>query len=161
MVAAATLTDAPAAADETPAPKPMKITVKVSFAWSAHASMDHLVHHRELETPDDGSETLASFKQRFADAEGVPVEYVQFLWFDRPIGRCAQRVAARRERPRRRGPLARRGTPEGNPSVRLPHRRGTNSRILRARPRRRRDAPRETRPQNLNPPPFPTAPRPP
>lgn len=113
MVAAATLTDAPAAADETPAPKPMKITVKVSFAWSAHASMDHLVHHRELETPDDGSETLASFKQRFADAEGVPVEYVQFLWFDRPIGRCAPRVAARRERPRRRGPSRAAGRPRG------------------------------------------------
>ena len=113
MVAAATLTDAPAAADETPAPKPMKITVKVSFAWSAHASMDHLVHHRELETPDDGSETLASFKQRFADAEGVPVEYVQFLWLDRPIGRCAPRVAARRERPRRRAPSRAAGRPRG------------------------------------------------
>ena len=55
----------------------------------------------------------ASFKQRFADAEGVPVEYVQFLWFDRPIGRCAPRVAARRERPRRRGPSRAAGRPRG------------------------------------------------
>lgn len=89
MVAIA-LAEAPAAADETPAPAFMKVSVKVTFAWSNHASMQHLTHYRDLQILDDGSETLAQVKQRFADAEGVPVEMVQFMWFDMTIGRCAR-----------------------------------------------------------------------
>lgn len=38
---------------------------------------------------DDGSETLAEVKDKFAAAEGVPVDMVQIMWFDNTIGRCA------------------------------------------------------------------------
>ena len=81
------LAEAPAAADETPAPALMKVSVKVTFAWSNHPSMQHLTHHRDLMVLDDGSESLAQVKERFAEAEGVPVEMVQFMWFDQTIGR--------------------------------------------------------------------------
>lgn len=84
------LAEAPAAADETPAPAFMKVSVKVTFAWSNHSSMQHLTHYRDLQVLDDGSETLAQVKERFAEAEGVPVEMVQFMWFDKTIGRCAR-----------------------------------------------------------------------
>ena len=77
---------APAAADETPAPKPITIRVKVTHAVSNHVSMDHLTHYREVDILDDGSDTLADVKRRFAASEGIDVTYVRFLWFDRTIG---------------------------------------------------------------------------
>ena len=96
------LAEAPAAADEPPAPAMMKVQIKVTFAWSNHPFMKHLAHVRDLEVLDDGSETLAEVKDRFAAAEGVPVEMVQFMWFDQTIGRCVARLYAEA---RRRHPL--------------------------------------------------------
>jgi hypothetical protein len=95
MVAATIHAEAPAAADETPPPARMTLHVKVTFAWSNHSSTDHLTHHRDVEILDDGSETLAEVKARFAEAEGIPVEMVQFLWFDETIGRCARSIDPR------------------------------------------------------------------
>lgn len=92
------LADAPAAAEETPAPSFMKVAVKVTFAWSNHPSMQHLTHFREMEILDDGSETLATVKDRFAEAEGIVVDMVQFMWFDQTIGRCAREVRETRSK---------------------------------------------------------------
>ena len=78
---------APVAADETPAPKRITIRVKVTHAVSDHVSMDHLTHYREVDIMDDGSDTLADVKKRFAAKEGIDVAFVRFLWFDQTIGR--------------------------------------------------------------------------
>ena len=79
---------APAAAKRVP------LTIKVCHAWSNHWSVEHLVHRRVVEVAEDGSDTLASVKDAFAEIEGVPVDMVMFMWMDRPIGRCAGRGAS-------------------------------------------------------------------
>jgi len=79
---------APAAAKRVP------LTIKVCHAWSNHWSVEHLVHRRVVEIAEDGSDTLASVKDAFAEIEGVPVDMVMFMWMDRPIGRCAGRGAS-------------------------------------------------------------------
>lgn len=78
---------APATADEDPPPRPIAVRIKVTHAVSNHVSTDHLTHHREVSILDDGSDTLGDVKSRFADAEGIPVEQVRFLWFDQTIGK--------------------------------------------------------------------------
>ena len=141
MVAATIHAEAPAAADETPPPARMTLHVKVTFAWSNHSSTDHLTHHRDVEILDDGSETLAEVKARFAEAEGIPVEMVQFLWFDETIGRCARSIDPRA--PGRASSRVVRDFPESA--------RRASSR-LQGRPRTPPDVPRASLPSTTDPP---------
>ena len=145
MVAATIHAEAPAAADETPAPARMTLHVKVTFAWSNHSSTDHLTHNRDVEILDDGSETLAEVKARFAEAEGIPVEMVRFLWFDETIGRCARSIEPR---PGARVEPCRPGFPRVRLSRVVPSR-GTSS--THAPARACPDVPRMSRPSTTNP----------
>ena len=145
MVAATIHAEAPAAADETPAPARMTLHVKVTFAWSNHSSTDHLTHNRDVEILDDGSETLAEVKARFAEAEGIPVEMVRFLWFDETIGRCARSIEPRPGRARR---AASSGISQSPPVARRP----VSRHVLDPRPPRAcPDVPRMSRPSTTNP----------
>jgi hypothetical protein len=53
------LAAAPASSEESaPPPQLMKINIKVSFAWSNHPSMNHLMHSREIEVGADAPPPL-------------------------------------------------------------------------------------------------------
>ena len=79
----------PSAAEALPKTTPDEITlrIKVTFAFSCDPRKKHMWHFREVQIKSDGSDTVAAVKQKFADIEGIGAEHVQFLWFDKTIGR--------------------------------------------------------------------------
>lgn len=74
------------------------LEIKVTFAFTNAPQAQYLMHYTTIDAWSDGSDTLAGIKQKFSDKEGVPVEFIKFMWLDEPIGRCARVRAKRRFR---------------------------------------------------------------
>lgn len=74
------------------------LEIKVTFAFTNAPQAQYLMHYTTIDAWSDGSDTLAGIKQKFSDKEGVPVEFIKFMWLDEPIGRCARVRAERRSR---------------------------------------------------------------